>query len=498
MPKLPGIPLEQAQAPVTGYVPNNSVAGAINSVASDQSQQAALMAQNFANTAKVGAGIALQMQEAENKRQAQQDAIARSLARTRFYTQADELFNTSEPGLIEPGGLEKFQADLTALRGQTVGNFGGSAAGQQELDAHLADAVSDYSRAALGARSKQVAEQFSAELSMTENRLASKAYDAPTAIDSLFAQSDAVLADASTAMTPAELNTKRAEMHGLIGYSAVDGLLNKGQIGNAEALLTDLQSRKALPPNLYSALDRRLQEDKARAANTDEWKMGTDGILYKSNGETRIPPPDVQEWIKGVKTAGKTTVDQRVELGAQSEFNNKFVSEFADRLKTYNTQAQDARASLRSAKEIDTLLQGQPTGNIPSDVAFRLSQFFGVNPEQVANRQAADVESGKFTIKVLKNLYPVSDTDKKFADSMSPGSAQTPEGRKIVVYLLDRQTRFLDSLTKFTDEIGAAVFRKQMDAPEAQQRITAYERHLNKKYESTFNPPKFVPKKGTE
>lgn len=489
MPKLPGIPADRPLPPVSGYVPNNSVAGAYNSVASDQMAQARLTGETFSNAAQLGTQVAQQLQEAENKRIAQEDAVARSLARTQFYTQADEMFSTAEPTLVTPGGLGEFQKGLNSLREQTVKGFAGTSAGRAALDAHLADAVSDYSRAAMSARSKQVTAQFNAELDATGNRLASKAYDAPTALDSLFAQGDAALQDAATAMTPAELAQKRAEMHGLIGYSAVDGLLNKGDTGNAQAVLDDLQARKALPPHLYSQLDRRLREEQARAANTDDWKAGPDGVLFNSRGELKVPPPEVQDYLRGLKVAGKPTSEVRVDVAGQSEFAKKRSAQFADTLETYRTQAQTATKDLQSAKSIDSMLEGIPTGNLPGDVAYQVSRFLDVNQDKVASRQAADAEMGGFLIRKAKELYPVSDADKKFLIAMSPGSAHTPESRKKLIYVMERQARYATSMAQFSEQVGAAVDDGKMTASEGRQRIAAWERHLNDKYSATFAPP---------
>jgi len=492
MPKLPGVAqYGMGGAPQPQLPPNPQGLAAPVQQMADTAERMARIPNPLQQIAGFGTDVALQLRDAEMKQQAREDAVARSVARTSYFQQADELFANSEASdITTKGGFDTLQKGLDELRQKSIEGYTGSDEGRARLAEQIGEAHSDYFRRALSSRSKAIQAQFEGETDATINRLAGRAYDTPSMLTDNLAAADAFLEDTAPAMSPQELQTRRQKMHGEIAFSAIDGLLNRGDYREA-ALLTN-SAGAVLSPQQRGAVDRRirgLEADAAKGQQSDLKSVG-EGVLYDpATGEMHPPPAQVQDYFTRLKESGKTSVSQTMNAG-QTEYEKERGKQFAGQMKDYQDQANTANESLRTAQNIDKLLEGTPTGTLPADIRKRFLQATGVDPGELGNIQAAEAESGKLLAQNLQmlKLTPVTESDRKYAATITPGFAQTPAGRKNVIYLLQRHAAFNQNLAEFSQKIDQHV-GKSMDRQEAQILLDRWRQKLSTEYGASFRPP---------
>lgn len=494
MPKLPGTAnygMGPAAQPMQAPSPQGIAAPMLRSV--DIAQQQASIP-NPLQQIGGATGIAQQLLSAEDRQQKREDAIARSLARAGYFQQADQLFSEAQSGdIVSKAGLDDLTSKLADLKQKAVENYPGTNEGRTALETQLNEAHSDYFRRALLERSRAIQDQFQGEVSATTNRLAAHAYNTPSLLNDMLQSGDAFLDDAAPAMNPQELQMQRAKMRGDIAYSAIDGLLNRGDYREAQVLLG--AAGTMLSPNQQGAIDRRIRgmaADEGKVGMPD-LKAGPEGVLFNpATGQQFAPTPEVQQYLMGLKTAGRpvTSFETKIDTAGQTEFAKKRSQQLADDLQKFQETARTAANDAATAEQVNTLLKGIPTGNLPAEAAYQVSRFLGINQDQVASRQAADAKTGEFLLSKAKTLYPVSDADKKFIMAMSPGSPQTPEGREQLVYIYKRQAQFSQSMAQLSAKVGDLVAEGQMTEGQARRAISDWQNNLNQEYSRTFTPPK--------
>jgi hypothetical protein len=302
---------------------------------------------------------------------------------------------------------------------------------------------------------------------------------------------DAFITDTAPAMNAQELHDRRAKMHGEIAYSAIDGLLNRGDYREAELLTGTAAS--VLTPQQRGSIDRRvrgLQSDATKQQAGPDLKSVGEGVLYDpATGEMHVPPRDVQGYYQTLKESGKTSVSQTMSAG-ETAYDKERGTQFAGQMKQYQDDANAANDSLRTAQNVDKMLEGTPTGTLPADIRKRFLQATGVDPGELGNIQAAEAESGKLlaaNLQMLK-LSPVTTDDRRYAASITAGFAQTAMGRKNIIYLMQRHAAFNQNLSEFSQKIDRQV-GKTMDRQEAQTLLDRWKQQLQSQYSASFNPP---------
>lgn len=491
MPRLPGTQDLRARP-----VPQAQMAQANQGLMSSAAAQNVATAQGAARVAgesigQIGAAagdISERLYAQQQQEQRREDAIARSLARTEYFAAADQAFLDAEESLTSKEGFGVLSKKLEELKQKTVESYSGSDEGRSALLEQLNEAHSDYIRQGMVARSRAIDRQFQTETTAAANRLAAKAYELPTMLPDMFKAADAYLEDAASSMSAGELAERRAEMHGTIAYAAIDGMLNRGDYANARAQMETLPPG-LLSPKEVSTIDRRARELEQTAMKGGEWKLGPDGVLFNEAGEMRLPPPEVQSYLRSQRQAGAATTRVDVNTKGRTAFEEERSKLFAKDLAQYDEKAKTAEADAATAVEVDRLLRGVPTGNLPADVAFQVSKMLGINQEQVSSREAADARTAEFLLAKARALAPVTDMDKKFIMNMSPGSAQTPKGRAQLVYIYKRNALFEKERARAAARIGDLIADGLMSEGQGRTDLREWEKRLRERFEQSFSPP---------
>lgn len=493
MPKLPGLSnYSMGGAPQAQLLPSpESIAVPVERSAGIAMQQA-----NIPNPLQqggaFGGAVAEQLYNVEQQQQKKEDAIARSMARTQYFQEADQLFSDAETSdITSKAGFTALTKNLDELKQKTLANYSGSDDGRAALAMQLDDAHADYGRRAIMARGKAVQTQFQGEFDATTNRLSSILYDTPSLLNDMLKAGDAWIDDVTPAISPQEANTRRAEMRGVLAFSAIDGLLNNGDYREADMLART--AGPMLTPQQQGAIDRRVRGLAADAARQQgqgtELKSAGEGILYRPDtGEMYPPPSSVQEYMRGLKEAGRTSVSQTMSPG-ETEYDKERGKQFAEEMKKYQEDARTSNEDLRTAQNVDKMLENIPTGTLPAEIRKRFNQATGLNVDELSTVQAAESETGKFLFNKIRLLAPVTDTDKRYILNISPGFAQTPLGRKTIVYLYQRNAMFNQNMAEFSQKIDKQIAAKNLTRQDASILISRWRDQLTSQYTQSFNPP---------
>lgn len=461
----------------------------------DSAEAQARLPNPLQQIAPFGAEVAQQLHTAEIKQQAKEDAIARSQARTSYFQQADQIFSDAETSdITSKEGFTALTKSLDELKQKTLESYPGSEEGRTALSMQLDDAHADYGRRAITARSKAVQQQMTGEVAATTNRLAARAYDTPSMLSDMLTSADAFLDDAAPAMNPQEMQLRRAEMHGDIAYSAIDGLLNRGDYREAELL-----SRSAGPmltPQQQGAIDRRIRglaADAAQIGGVVEPKMGPEGTVYHpETGTWEMPPPAMQQYLMGIKGAGSPKTSVSVDTGtkAREAFGIESAKTFEKELSTYRQSSLDAQDTASKVGEIDKLLKGVPTGTWSAEVGNVLRKQLNLSSEQVANREAADAATGERLLDIARKLAPVTQEDIDMLKTITAGSAQTPVGRAKIVYMAKRQADYNKALDQFGSKVRQSLLDNRMTESNARLAIDMKRQQLQDIFRQSWNPPR--------
>lgn len=514
MPQLPNIPQPPVAMPGVA-VPRTGSGVAYdalpNAQAAAHAQEAAGLGQARATVAQLGqVGEAQQnamqalgaatarIAQSQTGLQDKEDWISTAMARQDFYKQADQLFNDNQAGLTTKDSLDQFTQKLAQLHDQTLAGYTGSDAGKVKLMEQLGNGMVDYNNAALRARAHNIDDLTQTTLGMTTNRLATKAYEMPSMLSDWLTMSDAAINDATSAMSPANAAAARQKMQSSIVYSAIDGRLNYGDTQSAVDLLASPQAQ-LLQPQERTVLDRRvremqLQNQQMALASAGRWSAGPGGVMSNSlTGQQMLPDPSVQQYQMDLQQAGRANNQVTVQNQAEGQYAKDRASAFTKQLDAYAAQAQTSSADLQRTRQIDQLLSGVPTGNLPANIQFQVSRFLGVDANNVANRQVADKMTGDMVLEIVRKLAPVTEDDRKYAETLTPGSAQTPAGRKKMLYLMERNSEFDQSMQAGAQRADAAVAAGVMSPSQALQKMQQWDQFERNRMAKTFNPPQFAP-----
>lgn len=489
MPKLPGTAnygMGAAPTPVLAPSPE-SIAAPVDRAAGIAMQQASVPNP----LQQVAAAVTPQLIDYQEKQQQKEDALARAQARTAYFTAADQQFLTAQDDIANKSSYDALQKSLADLKQQTIQNYTGSDQGRQALAVQLEDAHSDYIRRAIVARTHAIEDQFNNEITSTTNRLSGKAYDLPSMMGDMLHAADAYLEDASPGMTKDQVEKSRLQMHNTIAYSAIDGLLNRGDFAGAKELASKV-GPDILTPAQHGSIDRRVLElQQHLAGGAGEIKAGPDGILYNSKtGQMTVPPPEVQQYLMGLKTAGKPDTNVVVNNAGQTEFAKERSKAFAGSLNKLQEESQLAQDAASQAQSIDKLLQGVPTGTWASDIQYQVSKQLGVDPTAVASRQAAEAAANSFALTKAQQMKgSLSDRDITFLSKIGPGTAQTPLGRAQIVYTLQRAAENSKTIADAAARIGDDVQSGAMSEGNARMALADVRKHILDQSAATFNPP---------
>lgn len=492
MPKLPGVPeYGMGGAPQATLAPSpEGIAGPVQRSVGIAMQQAQIPNPLL----QIADTLTPKLAEWQQREQDKEDALARSQARTAYFTSADQQFLSAQDGIDNKDSFDALQKSLAELKQNTIANYRGSDNGRAALAAQLEEYHNDYTRRAIVARSQAIRDHFDNEVTSTTNRLSGKVYELPHTMSDQLRAADAYLADAAPGMSKDAIEKNRAQMHNTIAYSAIDGLLNRGDFEGAKELSTKV-GQGTLTPVQQGSIDRRVLElQQHLTGGGGDLKAGPDGVLFNSKtGAMTVPPPEVQQYLMGLKSAGKTDTNVVVNNAGQTEFVKERSRAFATSLNQLQSEAQSAQDAAAQALEVDKLLQGVPTGTWSADMQYQLQKQFGFNKEQVASREAAQAAQNTFALTKAQSMKgSLSDKDIAFVSKIGASDLQTPLGRAQTVYILQRAGENSKRIADAAARIGDAVASGEMTEGNARMALAEVRKHILDESAKTFSPPSSI------
>ncbi len=495
MPKLPslqGYGLAQAPTPQPQLAPNPQGLGEGPQQAANMAMRSAMQPNPLQQASVMGTELSEQILQSEERDRKREDAVARSLARSEYFMQADELFVKGEDGITSKEGMDGLVKQLDELRQNSIKNYKGSDEGRQEFATQLLEAHGDYFRRALTTRQQAIGLQLKNETIATTNRLAAQTRMSPAMLDDMLNSADTFTNDVSAGMSPAEKLAYSSEMRSELAYSAIDGLLLRGHAANAEAMFSKVAPMMT-PVQQGMALRGIRSVRDAASEQPNSWEFGPDGVYRnKMTGEQKLPGPEIQQYYAGQKAAGGTNVN--INQQNESHANRRQVDAVFDEAKKYRETASVAEENSAKAEQIDKLLEGIPSGTFPAEMRQRLSALTGINTDELSSAQVAAKMSTELVIEEIRKLAPVSDSDRRYVERASPGFWQTPEGRKGVVYIMKRQAQFARKMEKVSAFGSRLVSEGKVSPGRAAEVIAKRESDLRREFASTFDPPRFEKK----
>lgn len=488
MPKLPSARqygLAQAPVPNPQLAPSNAGLGS----APQQSAAMAYRAAQQPNVFQIGAEGMGQLADAQVRAQKKEDAIGRLRAADAYTSGADAIMD-EEGDPTDKAWTDGQLKKLADLRETTLGAFPGSDEGRAALGFDLNEMHRGYSSKFAAQRAKATDQLVENHLSRATNRFAASIYQNPgTYADSKELAMRFFDDNLAPTMDPQVANARRLRLEGELDFAAVDALIEKEQLAGAEVLLTEMA--ETIPPDSRRALARKIDQTRQEMASGSDWTLGGDGVrMNKATGEIVPPPPEVQAYFQGLKESGRTSVDVKVDAAGQTEFAKERSKRLSADLGTFHEKASQASSAARQAEDIDRLLQGQPTGTWGADIAAVVKQQFGLSDEQVANREAADAATFALVLDKAKQVAPVTGPDITMLRRLSPGTSQTPEGRRTLVYILNRSAEYQTIMADAAAQISDAVASGGTTEGQARIAIADVQRKLDAHFQKTFSPPK--------
>lgn len=88
-----------------------------------------------------------------------------------------------------------------------------------------------------------------------------------------------------------------------------------------------------------------------------------------------------------------------------------------------------------------------------------------------------------------KQVAPVTGPDIALLRRLSPGTAQTPGGRRTLVYILNRSAEYQGVMSGAAAKISDAVGEGRMTEGNARRALHEIQRKLDDRFAKTFSPP---------
>ncbi len=487
MPKLPGAAqygLAQAPVPNPQMPPGNAGLAQAPAQAAQLGMRAAMQPNVLQITAE-GMG---QITDAQIRAQSKDDAIGR-LRAADAYTSGAEAIVAEEGDPTDKAWVDGQLKKLDDLRTSTIGAFPGSDQGREMLGYDLNEMHRGYTSAFAASREKATNQLVDNHLDRATNRFVASIYRNPgTYPDSKALALEFFDSNLAPTMDPQVAMSRRLKLEGEIDVAAVDSLIERDQFAGAEMLL--MERADTISPDDRRTLARKIDSNRSAMSTSSDWTLGADGVrMNKATGDVIPPPPEVQAYFQGLKTAGKTDMSVNVDTAGQSEFAKTRSKKLAEDLGGYQERAQQSSSALRQAEDIDRLLQGQPTGTWGADVAAMFKQQFSLGDEQVASREAAEAATFSMVLEKAKQVGPVTGPDIALLRRLTPGTAQTPGGRRTLVYILNRSAEYQGIMAGAAAKISDAVGEGRMTEGNARRALAEVQRKVDDRFSRTFSPP---------
>lgn len=474
-------------------------------------------------TAQAGANIANQLQGYEQQNQAKEDAIAMSQARTAYFQDASNKFDTAEmQGLTSKPQFDDLSNQLAASRDNAIANFTGSDDAKARLLAQLNEAHVNFGMKALAVRQRQVTQQFDNEFLAGTNRLASGVIDHPTTLQQQLDDGQVMLDSFKGAMPQQEYDQKRQQLRSVLTGTAAEQFIASGQPDAAQAVLNaygddmspnqhatyqrHIDALKAPPapitPYQQEELNLRRQELGLRAGQQQfeqgatQQRLGFEGqnlALAKERFATESQQSNAKIALSAAELNLKANQASQKENPAQTKFQTMGAESLGKQLDAFDAQYDKARDAATNAQQIETMLKGVPGGSISTASQNWLKKQFNLDPEQTANIEGAKNLAYQEVLKHARELAPVSDSDiRTLLNTVTPSDAQTPLGRAKIVYIMQRQKDYANAMSNEGAWLREQVGTGTMDQYTANRHLKQYQAMVDQKFHQSFAPPTSV------
>lgn len=492
MPKLPGLQgygLAQTNVQAAPLAPSAEGLGADAQAGARMGIAAAGQPNALQIVSDQGVPVGNALARAQAEQQKQEDAIARMYARNNYFAKADQLFADQADNIGTKEGFDSLMQGLSDLRASTVQSYAGSDAGRQDLDLQLSDAHADYMRKAVTDRIQinRAAAMQGADIA-TQRTSARLMYN-PAGLDQALSDSDVWLNDLSTGLPPAQQSQMQMQARSTMVRSAIDGLLSTGNYQGADEVLRS--KAQLMSPNDQRTAQRAIQsmQQDIENQNRDQgWEFGPEGVYRNTRtGEQRPPSEGIAQYYSFMKGAGKPETNVSV-----NTTENALVKDVNTQATDLSKQVDDAQSKLTLATQIDELLQNVPTGTWSAEAAAKLSRLTGIGEDKLGKIEAAQALTGDLVLSEIRKIAPVSDTDRKYVEQMQPGMAQTPEGRKVLLYIAKSRIAAQRSLLQTSRNVQRALYEEKLTPPRAAQIMDLEKQRIAEQFDKSFNPPRYV------
>lgn len=281
-----------------------------------------------ASGAEFGSGVGQAVMQAGNvledigvTMKRREDVIDRVRLMGDFEKWATESLTALETeGLENKAVVDKYAQGLREKVGQVLSQHGGTSGSRAELQAQLTNQALQFEKSAMAAQVKAQHTMIGNFVDQTSNELSLKATMAPSAMDMIFQESDARLAQFEGALSPQMLDQYRQASRSKIATNAISGALAKGQWQVAKSMLANPEVAKVLSPDASrklgidvivdeaeDAAETKRQDENVRRMTLLTGRNLTPEEVVKARTlppkKDRTPADDIMEWeiVNGTK-----------------------------------------------------------------------------------------------------------------------------------------------------------------------------------------------------
>lgn len=242
----------------------------------------------------IAGNIALEMQERD-------DAVSRaSIFSARSEAGSQELLSlTTSADLSDERVVQGFVKSLKDADEQAIAAHEGSGRSRAQLAVRLSQQRGALIDQAIGLSAKAKAERMTFTLGQQVNKAAATVRQDPSTLVQAFQQIEDDLADMGPALTPEMERNHRQVAQGEIAYAAIEGLIDRGAVNQAEQLLLDTPGLEAVyTPSQRKALYDRMRQARASMQAVEKSVKGIPLSIFQNQ------TPEDQRALLGLDGAG--------------------------------------------------------------------------------------------------------------------------------------------------------------------------------------------------
>lgn len=229
------------------------------------------------------------------------------------------------------------------------------------------------------------------------------------------------------------------------GEAVPPSIANDPRVMNLQRALAGAPER--FKPSIQSRLNILVEELKAQRAESAPTPSIKEYRQYRADEQAAgRKPEDFTAWKRANSAAGATSVNMPP---AEKEYDKQSAKDFAELNRDVAKRASTANGKIATLNRLETLLSDpnvrQGAGAQAALQAARIAKsVFGIDTEGLGPAEAVNAISNQFALE-LRNPSggagmpgALSDKDRVFLQSITPGLERTPEGNKLIIDYMKR------------------------------------------------------------